>query len=243
MTDKKTKSQDVVPWKEQMALDAVKVAKQERPASSFISMKGGVMTYQEEHIKDNKLDCVVLAYVFERTMYDRAYDADDTGPPDCFAQSLTAETLNPHKNVKEPVNPTCHGCPKAEFGTAKQGKGPACKTYRKLMVMPSSALGEEIGDAEIALLRVPPTSVKNWSNYANKIANTTGVPPWAVQTMISCAPHPKKMFEVSFDLINPIADEGMLAAIHSRIPAAEQSLLTPYTYDDEAAPAEDSDKY
>jgi len=239
-----TKKTDVVPWKEQMALDAQKVAKQERPASSFISLKGGILTYQEEPLPDNKLDCVVLAYVFERTMYDRPYDPDDQGPPECFAQALTAETLNPHENVPSPANPTCHGCPKAEFGTALQGKGPACKTRRKLMVMPSSALADGIEEAEIAMIAVPPTSVKNWSNYANKIANTTGVPPWAVQTLISAAPHPKKMFEVSFALVNPIADEAMLAAIHARIPAAEQVLLVPYSYDkDDETTADDSGKY
>ena len=228
----------VMSWKDKLAEDAKKVAATERPSSGFISLKSGVMTYQDEMIPGNKLDCVIVAYGSERTMYDRAYDPDDQGPPECFAQAIEAVELNPHSNVVAPVNATCMGCPKAEFGTAKQGKGPACKTYRKLAVMPVTALDGDIAGAEVALMRIPPTSVKNFSQYANKLATAGGLPPWASVTTISVAPHPKKQFEVSFAAVRPITDEATLAAIHARIESVEALLLSPYEYSDEdEAPA------
>jgi len=239
-----SEKQEVVPWKEQMALDAQRVAKQERPASSFISLKSGVMTYQDEQIKDNILECIVIALCTERTYYDKPYDPDSIFPPRCFAQGLDPTGLIPHDNIVEPINPTCNGCEKAEFGTALQGKGPACKTYRKLMIMTSDHLKkDDIEEAEIAVIRIPPTSVKNWSNYANKIASSVGVPPWAVITKIIVKPHPKKQFEVTFEAVGNIEGDDVLSQIHARIEGAEAGLLTPYTYDTDEEKTEDSDKY
>ena len=240
-----SETKDVVPWKEQMALDAQRVQKQERPASSFISLKSGVMTYQDEQIKDNVLECMVVAFCTEHVHYDKPYDPDSIEPPRCFAQSLEPAGMVPHTNVIDPINDVCYKCPLAEFGTAMQGKGPACKTYRKLMIMTSDNLKKEtMEDAELAVIRIPPTSVKNWSTYANKIATTVGVPPWAVVTKIIVKPHPKKQFEVTFEHVADIKNDEALSQIHLRIEDADKGLLVPYTYDkEEESTEENSDKY
>jgi hypothetical protein len=233
---------EVMSWKEQLAADAAKTAKQERPASSYISLKGGAMTYQDAPIPGNQLECIVVAHAHERTYYERDYDPDDNGPPDCFAQALEGGDLAPHPDVPAPMSDTCKSCALAQFGTAKRGKGPACKTYRKLAVIPSSALKADSGvaDAEMALVRVPPTSVKNWSTYANKVASTVGLPPWAVKTMVLVKPHPKKQFEVLFEPTGPVDGDELLSEIHARIGSAESVLLTPYGYDKEDGKPEDA---
>ncbi len=227
-----SKSKDIVGWKSALTADAKKTAEAERPTSSYISLKGGVMTYQDEPIKDNKLEVVIIANATERTFYDRPYDADDTDPPDCFAQGLEKGFLKPHANVPDPQDSKCDNCPMAEFGSAAVGKGPACKTRRKLMVMTVGGLEDPAG-AELATIAMPPTSVKNYSAYANKVASSLGVPTWGVKTMITVKPHPKRLFEVTFECTGPVEGDNALAGIHSRIPAAEQALMTPYTYDEE----------
>ena len=245
MTKKKDDDKNLpVSYKDALAASAQKVAQEEKPSNTFISLKGGCMSINDEPIADNQLECVVVAYATERTYYDRPYDPDDDAPPACFAQSLENHDLIPHVNVPEPVSDKCKGCPKAEFGTALQGKGPACKTRRKLAVMPSSYLSDPstIGEADIAAMAIPPTSVKNFSQYANKVVTATGLPPWGVVTLIKVSPHPKKQFEVNFEMVGPVGDEAALAAIHQRIESTEENLQSPYTYDQEDKPVADSDK-
>ena len=233
-------SKEIVDWKSALVADAKKTQVAESTGGNFISLKGGRMTYQEQTVPNDQLECIVVANVHERTMYDRPYDPDDTGPPDCFAQATDAGDLVPHPNVPNPVHPTCRGCPKAEFGTAKQGKGPACKTYRKLALMPADA---DPASAELAIMRVPPTSVRNFSQYASKVAGATGLPPWGVDTTVGVKPDAKTQFQVTFDGSKPVGDETKLAAIFGSIDSAEQMLMTPYDYEEKQDKPKASSKY
>lgn len=245
MTKKEETGTEIRDWKKDAQAAAEKVAKTERTGDNFISLKGGVMTYMDEPISDNKIECVVLAASFARTCFMRPYDPDDNDPPECFANAMDQADLIPHENVKEPFAAVCNekACEYAVFGSALQGKGPRCKTRRKLIIMPVSGL-DNPAEAELAMIACPPTSGKNWSNYASKIAGGIGLPPWGVRTMISCRPDPKRMFVVEFELIGPITDDAAMSGIHARINEAETALLAPYTYDTEPEEeATGSDKY
>ena len=223
-------SKEIVDWKSALVADAKKTQAAESTGGNFISLKGGRMTYQEQTVPNDQLECVVVANVHERTMYDRPYDPDDTGPPDCFAQATDAGDLVPHPNVPNPV----------QCGTAKQGKGPACKTYRKLALMPADA---DPASAELAIMRVPPTSVRNFSQYASKVAGATGLPPWGVVTTVGVKPDAKTQFQVTFDGSKPVGDETKLAAIFGSIDNAEQMLMTPYDYEEKQDKPRASSKY
>ena len=240
-----TKTKEIASWKQDLVAAAEKTAKTERPAESFISLKSGIMTYQDEALPDNKLECVIIAVSFARTCFDRPYDPDDKAPPECFANAIDQVDLIAHENVPNPRAKVCteKACESAVFGSALVGKGPLCKTRRKLIVMPISGL-DNPAEAEMATLACPPTSGKNWSSYASKIAAGSGLPPWGVKTMVTVRPHPKRQFEVTFETTGPIEDEATLAAIHGRINEAETILLQPYVYDiDEDAAPETSKKY
>ena len=231
-------STEIASWKSDLEAAATKIAKNERnDDNGFISLKSGIMTYQDNPIRDNKLEVVVVAASFARSCFMRPYDADDKAPPECFSNAIDAVDLAPHENVPTPFATVCNekSCEWAVFGSALQGAGPRCKTRRKLMVMPVSGLDNPI-EADIATLALPPTSIKNWSSYANKIASGAGLPPWGVKTMITVRPHPKKQFEVTFESTGPIEGDTTLSAIHSRIAEAETTLLQPYTYDTDEAP-------
>jgi len=232
-------SKEIANWKQALTEAAEKTAKTERPAESTISLKGGIMNYQGEALAGNTLECVIIASSFARTCYDRPYDPDDLAPPDCFANAIDQVDLVAHENVPNPRADICteKACESAVFGSALVGRGPLCKTRRKLIVMPTSALTGNLADAELATISTPPTSAKNWSTYASKVASGSGLPPWAVKTRIISKPHPKKQFEITFEAIEPIEDETLLAAIHGRVAEAENMLLTPFTYDQEEAPS------
>lgn len=111
----------------------------------------------------------------------------------------------------------------------KGGRGKACKSARRLAVIPAGQITslEAIAKAEMAMLTLPVTSGKNWANYVNAIASQYQRPPWAVVTEVRVEPDMKSQFQVKFDVKGFIGEE-YLEAVHSRIEGAQKTLLTPY---------------
>lgn len=236
---KKAESKELTHWQSALQADAKKVAHNEGSDSSAITIQRGRMIYHDQPIPDNELDVIVIAATTERCYYDKPYDPDKIESPACFAQSTESRGLVPHENVPEPQSESCDTCPMAEFGSAKQGKGPACKTYRKLMLLPAGTQAEDVPKAELAYLKVSPTSVKNWSKYAQQLVASAGIPPWAAKTKVKVVDDKKTIHQVTFQGLGPIQDNDLLAAIHGRIEEAEAKLLQPYTYEED----ESSGKY
>jgi hypothetical protein len=58
----------------------------------------------------------------------------------------------------------CATCPLAQWGSSDKGKGQACKSMRRLVVLVE-------GWTAPALLSLPPTSVKVWDGYASALQN------------------------------------------------------------------------
>ena len=226
-------SKELAAWQQDMAKHAKEVAHNEGTDSSAITIQHGAMMYHEQPVPGNQLDVIVIAAATERCYYASDYDPDKISSPDCFAQSLDPKSLTPHENVAEPQHTDCSSCPMAEFGSAKRGKGPACKTYRKLIMVPAGTSAEDMPRAELAYMKVSPTSVKNWSKYAQQLVATAGIPPWATETQIKVVPDKKTIHQILFNGIAPIKDESTLMAIHARIEEAEEKLLQPYTYEEE----------
>lgn len=239
---KKSESKELTSWQAELAAHAKKVAHNEGTDSSAITIQHGTMMYHEQPIPNNELDVIIVASSTERCYYSSDYDPDKISSPDCFAQSLDSKGLVPHENVPTPQAESCDTCPMAEFGSAKRGKGPACKTYRKLMMIPAGTMAEDVPKAELAYMKVSPTSVKNWSKYAQQLVASAGIPPWAAQTKVKVVPDKKTIHQITFSGVGAIENEELLAAIHGRIEEAESKLLQPYTYEDEEE-GEDSSKY
>lgn len=242
MTAKKKPSKELTSWQSAMAEDAKKVAHNEGSDSSAITIQHGTMMYHDQPIPNNEIEGIVIASTTERCYYDSDYNPDKIESPACFAQSIESRGLTPHENVPEPQAEACDACPMAEFGSAKRGKGPACKTYRKIMLLPGAVAAEEVAKSELAYLKVSPTSVKNWSKYAQALVASAGIPPWAAVTQVKVVPDKKTIHQVTFNGVGPIEDDELLSAIHARIEEAESKLLQPYTYEDEEEEAE-SGKY
>lgn len=217
-------------WTEELAKHAKEVASLERPALSQISTKAGVMTYQGQAIPGNKLTCIIVASAFENRWYKERYDASKRSAPNCFALSLTGDEMVPSEESKDKQADSCERCELFAWGSDPNGgKGKACKSVRRLGLIPSGSLkeGANVLAAEVALLSVPVTSAKNWATYVSGVSVQYSRPYWAVLTEIAIAPDPRSQFKISFTTVGMV-EEGSFSALLKKIEAVNEILLTPY---------------
>lgn len=233
----------VVNWKERMAARVQEVKEDETPAVVSLKLASGIMSIMDQPVPNNQFEGVILKVGTERSYYARDYDPDDRSPPDCYSQILgNDDTFNPTtvpaSNVPEPISDTCAECPMSKMGSASRGKGPACKTRRRLVVAPASVVDnpDSLGK-QLLLVNVPPTSGKAFSQYVNKLA-ANGVPPEAAITKLKYGPDKKVMFSMSFDHVDNITDDAALMAIFSRADEFSGLITSGYNYEEEEeAPA------
>lgn len=241
---------ELVNWEERLANEAKQIATIERPSLTSISTRSGMMSINGVAVPGNKMDCVILSSVFENQYYDTVYVAGEVRPPRCFSLSLTKENRKPHEAVKEPMGLECDICPMFAWGSDPKpnSKGKACKEKRRLALLPAGAVQNgEIMKAEMAILSLPVTSVRNWGNYVNLVAAEYGRPPWALLTEIALTPHMKNQFEVKFTARGVVNNE-YLNELSKRAEGALTVLMTPYDMTPvpetpKAAPAKTSKKF
>jgi hypothetical protein len=235
-----------INWEEELAKQATAVANLERLSLSNISLRAGVMMFQGVPVPGNKLECVIVAAGFMHRYYSKAFDPNNIQSPDCFALSTDGQHMVPHELSVDKQADTCERCPQFQWKSdPKGGRGKACKEVRRLVVLPAKSVIEGgARKAEMAMLTLPVTSIKNWSVYVNGAATEYRRPPWGLLTQISVVPDPKSQFQVRFETIG-IVDESVLGDVHSRITTANDVLMTPYEGGDteEKQPVKDSKKY
>lgn len=216
----------------ELAEEAKADAARERPAISKISLKGGVMSYGGTPMPGNKVECVIVAAAFRNSYYAGRYDANNIVNPNCFSLSQSDEGMAPHENVSEPEAEVCKGCPRDEWGSDPNGgRGKACKQGRRLVIIPANALddgADKVLTAELALLDLPVTSVKNYSQFVNTLAVSAGVPAWVAVCQISVVPDAKSQFKVLFQAMRIIPTMDLLDAVKSRRNEGLRVALQPY---------------
>lgn len=233
-------------WKKELAAAAKEASAVETPSITNVSFKSGVLAVGGTPCPGNTMTAIVVGSAFERALYDGPYDANNPRSPICFAITKDGEDSRPHENSLHPqgsaAEGTCKGCPMDEWGSAGEGRrGKACKEIRRLALIPADKLesSADIINAELAMAKVPVTSVKNWSNYVHKVGSTLDVPFWAVVSRMSVKPHIKNQFEVLFDLEDPIEDVEALTALKKKVAHVEAFIMAPYSVatEGQAAPA------
>jgi len=65
---------------------------------TFLSTKGGILTYKDNPIAGNSLEVVVIASPVERLYYTARYDPTKPAGPVCFALGQTMTGLKPNVN-------------------------------------------------------------------------------------------------------------------------------------------------
>jgi len=232
----------VISVEEELANQARNAALLERPTGGAISLLGGMMSWQGNPIPGNRLKCVVLDAVFENRWYNTPYNPNVPANPVCFALSRSEEELEPHEEAEQPQGGPegkCETCPKNAWGSDPRpgSRGKACSQTRRLIIMPDNALENEesIIKAEMALMKLPVTSVRYWAAYVNQLAATVKRPTYGVVSEIYTEPHPKHQFHVHFTMVKPISND-LIGALRKKIVMAENYLLAPYVTSQNAEP-------
>lgn len=228
----------VVSWQDELNQMAVATAAVEKPSGNWVSFKGGQMTIGGLPIKDNKVPIVVLHSVFENQLYADRYDPNNQQPPICYAFGETDDDLKPHPESAKPQHTDCATCPNNQWGSDPGGgKGKACKNVRRLAMIASTDL-DKVEKAEIAIAKLPVTSVKNWSTFASQVSNVLKLPPLAVIVEMSVVPDPKTQFQVNFDLIDRITDGEVIQQLLAKRRATTAMVYAPYDKPTEKEPAQ-----
>lgn len=213
-------SNDLVNYEDLLAGMAQGAAKLERPSGASIGTRAGVLTYAGSPVAGNKLDVIVVASVHTNTYYDQKYDPNNIANPVCFSYSESGEDMVPHPASSKPQHTDCATCPMNQWGSDPNGgRGKACKNGRALAVIPANTKPEDIATAEMAILRPPVTSIKNWQMYVQKVVALYRRPPLGVVTQIGTVPDQKSQFKVTFTDIGAV-EADKIKGILDRVPEA-----------------------
>ncbi len=209
----------------------------------YIGTKNGVFRFNDDSFEELP-PLLILGARFENALYSGDFDADNPNAPDCFAISQTEDDLAPPEALgdkrqcmqSEPSSEKCEGCWANAFGTAERGKGKACKNVRRLAVLPADRLdAKSLSEVEGAMLRIPVTSVKNYSTFANKVTKGLNIPLFLLRTSIAIEDDEKTQFKITFEPVDMadtkkgsvplvIQDEDLLEVIEARVKEAETFL-------------------
>lgn len=119
------------------------------------------------------------------------------------------------------------------------GKGKGCKNGRTLAVIPAGTPTADVSTAEIAILRPPVTSIKNWQMYVQKCAALYKRPPLGVITQIGTVPDQKSQFKVTFTDVG-VVEIDRIKYLIDRVPTALS--ICQKVYEANAEPAADQQK-
>jgi len=215
----------VTLWEQELAAEAQAEAKSEKVSGNFFSFKGGKITFSGNDL-GNSMDVVVAGSIYDRAYYPGAYG--DAKSPDCYSYSKDGIGMVPHPEAPNKQSETCETCPLNKFGSALQGKGKACREYRKLALISADNLtSEEVPEAVIGIAKIPPTSNKAFGDYVRSVAELHKRPMWAMITEVKVLPDPQRQVSVSFKAAAPLAQDVAMA-IKERAGAISDVLNAPY---------------
>jgi hypothetical protein len=226
-------------WEQQ----AEEAAASEAPISSqFLSTKGGVLSFGDEAMPGNQVLVIVVDATNENTFYQGKYDPNDTAPPVCYAFGRGVDDdMGPHETMQadlsyfEPQAETCQVCPMNEWGSADTGRGKACQNRRRLVLLPAGFYSPKRGSrdfdlevfadeahfrtADLASIKLPVTSVKEWAKYVHDIATNFRRPPHGVITRLYLENDSANQYKVKFEMVEEVGDE-IAEAVMARAAAA-----------------------
>lgn len=221
---------DITNYDEAWAAQAAQAATAEpvNDGGNFLSTRGGQLTFQEQPMPGNQVACIVIDSYRENTYYANRYDPDNPAPPTCYAFARDAEHMAPHPSMQvdlnyfRPQNAQCDGCPMNEWGSSDTGRGKACQNRRRLAVLPAGFYSPRPGSrdfdldlfedsahfesADLGFLKLPVTSVGEWSKYVQQVAASVRRPPFGVVTRIYCEPDAKSQYKIKFEMIDVVPD-------------------------------------
>lgn len=215
----------LMEFEAQLLADAADEAAKEQVGFPWISIRNKEFSFSGEVIGDEVTTIIMLA-AYENSFYQEIFDADNPVPPSCFALGYDQDRLAPVVDqVEKAEAEACASCWANKFGSADKGKGKACKNSRRLALLEPEAASPE--DASIAFLRLPPTSLGNFSKYVKKLATLGKRPTYAVVTKLSFDKD-EAYPVIRFEAVQRIDDRAKLTAIMKVRESVRESLTEPF---------------
>lgn len=129
-------------------------------------MRADGIEFMENTPLVTEIEGVLLLTKKTNVYYAKPYNVNKITPPDCYSlDGVTPVTNLRDENgaEKKPVNPTCKGCPMAEFGTNQMKSGKACRNLKPLyFVMNDAIMPRQV--------TVAPSSLKAANQYLMDLA-------------------------------------------------------------------------
>lgn len=233
-----SESTAIVNYDEILAQRAAALAKKIAPPSGdkIRVTQAKKFVFPDGNESPGPFQAIILDFVSANEYYSNPYVRGEVVPPDCFAINEEPGLLAPSKNAPKPQSENCAACHWNQYGTARVGKGKACKNTRLLAMLPP----DFEASSPIWLMSVSPTGIQAWDRYVSAIFAQFGAPPVKVITTIAFDPkvdYPS----VRFGNPEPLEDDILHRAI-GRLEEARNRLLVEPDYSnfqkkEEAQPA------
>lgn len=231
---------EITNYDEELAKLAKAAVAKEKPTSSTLTVKAGILAYNGTAVAGNKLECIIIASTHANLLYEGKYDPNNITNPVCYAYSEDPDTieLKPHPKSSKPQCETCADCWANQWESDPDGgRGKACKNSRVLALIPAGVTAEDVATAEVATLKLPVMSVnKKWAPYVHKVATLYGMPPLAMKTIVGTQPDAKSQFLVTFDDAG-VVDKTLIGGLIKK--AGEAKLLLEREYEPNREPTEE----
>lgn len=215
--------------KQQLALQSQKMAELQTKAN-LISFKGGQLIVDGTPVAGGEAEVIVLAQQAERAYYEGTYDPSKPQVPACYSFDLQS----PHPSSDHPQSATCDGCDHNKWGSARQGKGKACRESSRVAILPANA---PLDAAPMYQCSFPITSVGSVKDFFSRCA-TSGKLSGQFVARLKVVPDAKSFFKASLTPLK-LAEEQNLSALLERVEAARKQLIEPYpSFEEEEAKPE-----
>ena len=171
------------------------------------------------------MEVVILDFANENNYYDGPYDPDEPSSPACWSvMKSKPNDMEPSEESPKPQCDDCVSCWANEYGSASTGRGKACKNSRRLAIVAVDDL-EDVKNAEVAFLRVPPTSNKSFDKMAGGVRKVFKRPMYGVVVDISFD-EDSEYEKLLFKAVKPIEDTSILMALRELRESIEEDILS-----------------
>lgn len=239
---------ELQPW-EQRLLDK---AKQQRESVAgigggmFASIKGGTLKINDNPVPGNAIGCVVLGHMTCKAWFEKDYDPHANASPTCYAYGRDGQNfkgMQPHAESDDKQATSCDDCPKNVFGTAKTGRGKACRDSFKIAIIQSGDLGgngvfmpygdnakgiDRLTKADVVMMSIPATSLASFAAHVRSMNDSQLRPLFGVHTKIIVDKDQTGEYPtVKFECLG-LLTEKQVGVAESRVAAAMDELMRPF---------------
>lgn len=179
---KKTSSTSMVSIQDAIRAQAALMAERTDPATGSVirAQKDKTLKLPDGTVV-TELDVIILDFIATQDYYPEKFDQKNPMPPVCFAIGTNPKKLVPSDNSPDKQCKDCNSCDWFQWGS--DGNGKACKSGRKLAVLPIGA----DADTPIWIIKVSPTGVKAFDSFIQNLARMEMI-PIGVSVTVSCDP-------------------------------------------------------